>query len=239
MREQYKNFDKDLLKNDFLNRHTECLPFIGEKYKETRLLLIGESHYIPKESVKYVTGIDFYKATFDELVEGDRDEEKYKGWINTRRVFESRVYDKCDFKKFFSNIATEIARAVKGTDELSLEQKIQAMHLYAFINYFKRPSYEEGKTIRELTDEDYRYAYDISSYIINALKPELIIFISQKAYNAFCELDEKNSIRSKYRIESVSHPSCCWWNRERKDGECGKIDFYNLVKELKLSGSLI
>ena len=229
MREQYKKYEKELNKNDFIKKHYECKPFIGEKYDESRLLLIGESHYVPKNEVDYVDIDDYYDIPFDEL---KGNENKYKCWINTRIVFESRVYDRCDFKNFFSNPATEIAKVVYRTDNPSLDQRIEAMHQYAFINYFKRPSFEEGKTIRKLNETDYKYAYDITSYIINVLNPKLIIFLSKKAYYAFCEYDHDNKIMSKYTVKSVSHPSSHWWNRKRKDGKCAKDDFYSFVSEV-------
>ena len=86
MHEQYYRFENDLLKNDFLKRHWECLPFIGENYEKSRLLLIGESHYVPKTGVYYVNREDFYETSFDDLAEG-----KYKEWINTRSVFDGGV----------------------------------------------------------------------------------------------------------------------------------------------------
>lgn len=224
MREQYNEYDQELLKNDFIKRHYECMPFIGEKYDNSRLLLIGESHYVPDSAVPAVDREDYYDISFDDLEEGD-----YKSWINTRSVFESRVYDRCDFKKFFSNTATEIAKVINRTDDLSLNQRIEAMHQYAFMNYFKRPSYDKGKTIRGLTEEDYRLAYDISCYIIEVLNPKLIIFLSMKAYDAFNYLDQDSRISSKYIIKTVSHPSCPWWNRKRRDGRCAKDDFYDYI----------
>ena len=160
MHEQYAKYDTKLLKNDFLNRHYECMPFIGERYEDTRLMLIGESHYIPQEAVGYVDRNDYYYISFDDLPDG-----RYKGWINTRNVFEHRVYDRLDFDNFFSNISTEIARKIYHTDELSKDQKIDAMHQYAFMNYYKRPSYDKGETIRNITGIDNEYAYENSKYI--------------------------------------------------------------------------
>jgi len=232
MRLQYKNFDIELLKNDFIKRHYECLPFIGEKYEDSRLLLIGESHYVPKDEVHCVDIDDFYDVSFDDLAEG-----KYKNWINTRKVFESRVYDKCDFKGFFSNPATEIAKIINHIENLSQNQRISAMHQYAFMNYFKRPSYDTGKTIDKLTEIDYMYAYDISSCIIEALKPTLIIFLSKKAYCAFCNSDQNGRLKSKYTVKYVSHPSSCWWNRKRKDGRCAKQDFYDYVSAILIDNN--
>lgn len=227
MRNQYERYDVELLKNDFINRHYECLPFIGENYERTRLLLIGESHYVKKDEVCFVNKDDFYNSSYDDFEEGD-----YKVWINTRSVFEGRVYGESSFDTFFSTTATEIARIVNHTDDLSMEQKREAMHQYAFMNYFKRPSYEQGKTIRQLTDLDYKIAYDISSHIIETLIPKLIIFLSKKAYYSFCDYDQDGRIMDKYQIKCVSHPSCPWWNRKRRDGGCAKEDFYNYVREI-------
>ncbi len=224
MRKQYESFDINLLKNKFLKRHTECLPFIGEKYGESRLLLIGESHYVPENEINCVNREDFYEVSFEELQDGD-----YKGWIDTRSVFERRVYYGYDFKQFFSNTATEIAKVKNKTSDLSLEQRREAMHQYAFMNYFKRPSYSKGKTISGLTRKDYEVAYDVSRYIIDVLKPRLIIFLSRKAYNAFCQCDQDGVLVSKYSVKCVSHPSSCWWNRKRKDGRCAREDFNEFV----------
>ena len=224
MREQYSKFDCELLKNDFLKRHHECLPFIGEEYDNCRLLLIGESHYVPEDDVWCVDREDFYDCVFDDLTNRD-----YKGWIDTRKVFEYRVYERQDFKNFFSNPATEIAKITNHTDKLTKDQRIDAMHKYAFMNYFKRPSYQAGKTIKGLTETDYEYAYDVSSYIIDVLKPKLIIFLSKKAYDAFCDSDHDNRVRSRYDIKRVSHPSRSWWNKKRKDGRCAREDFHDYV----------
>ena len=227
MREQYSRFDCELLKNDFLKRHYECLPFIGEEYEKSRLLLIGESHYVPPNEIFCVNREDFYDTSFDDLSEGE-----YKGWINTRSVFEYRVYDKGDFKNFFSNTATEIAKIINHTDDVSKDKRIEAMHQYAFMNYFKRPSYDEGETIRGITDKDYIYAYDISAYIIDVLNPRLIIFLSKKAYYAFYDSDQKRGLNSRFDIKCVSHPSSAWWNRKRKDGRCAREDFHDYVESV-------
>ncbi len=227
MREQYKEFEEKLNKNEFLRKHYECMPFIGEKYRESGLLLIGESHYVPEDAVECVNIEDFYDTDFDDLPKGE-----YKDWINTRNVFEKRVYNKCDFKNFFSNPATEIARVINRSDNLTMDQRIAAMHYYAFMNYFKRPSYDAGKTIEGLTGKDYRYAYEISSAIIEILAPELIIFLSKKAYYSFCESDKNDKLRSQYTVKSVSHPSSCWWNRKRKDGRTAQKDFYDYISTI-------
>ena len=220
-------YDNRLLKNEFLKRHNECLPFIGEKYDDSRLLLVGESHYVEKEDVGYVDRQDYYEISYDDLPKG-----KYKGYINTRDVFKYRASNKKYFESFFSNIATEIAIIINHTSKVSLDQKRKAMQQFAFINYYKRPSYERGKTIRELTTQDNMIAYDISCYIMDVLDPNLIVFVSKKAYDSFLNSDRNKQMRSKYRIESVSHPSCAWWNRKRNDGKCAREDFYNYVASI-------
>ena len=37
MYKQYDEFDRKLLENDFMKRHYESLPFIGEKYERASL----------------------------------------------------------------------------------------------------------------------------------------------------------------------------------------------------------
>ena len=233
MHNQYEEFDVEFKKNDFIERHYECLPFIGENYKNSRLLLVGESHYVSEYAIGYVNRKDFYDISFDDL-HGDISDEEYKKDINTRYVFESRINRTRSFKGFFSGPATEIASIIYPDVVLSLEQKISAMHQYAFMNYFKRPSYDAGKTITGLTESDYNYAYKISCYIIDILKPKLIIFLSKKAYKAFCDSDQGHGFASKYDIKYVSHPSSCWWNRirEKSDNRCAKQDFHDYVEKL-------
>ncbi len=226
MSERCEKYDDELRKNHFMNRHYECLPFIGNKYDESRLLLIGESHYIPKSAVQYVDREDFYKISFDDLPEGE-----YKDWVNTRSVFEYRANTGVSFKNFFSRTAAEIAKILYHTETPTKEQKMSAMHQYAFINYYKRPSYAEGKTITKITDEDNKYAYDVSCYIIDILKPRLIVFLSKKAYDSFCARD-RGALGSRYDIVAVSHPSSPWWYRKRNDGKTAKDDFYGFISAI-------
>ena len=226
MRPQHHEFDQQLQKHAFLQRHYECLPFIGENYKETRLLLIGESHYVPGAEVHCVNREDFYDVSFDDLTEGE-----YKDWINTRRVFEYRVYDRENLKGFFANPATEMAGVLHPAEPISTDRIIEAMHHYAFMNYFKRPAYDAGQTIKGLTRQDYRYAYDVSRYIMDVLQPTHIIFVSKKAYYAFCA-SATEDVFAQYSIACVSHPSSAWWNRKRKDGRCAREDFRDFVAEI-------
>lgn len=224
MRQLYGKYDDDLQKNEFLKRHCECLPFIGDEYEKSRLLLVGESHYIEEDKIGFVNRDDFYDVSICEIEDGE-----YKTWFDTRAVFEYRREKPERFESFFSNISNEIAKIAFKTDSPSTDQKRKAMDFYAFMNYFKRPSYDRGKTISGLTESDYEYAYKVSKHIIYTLKPNLIIFLSKKAYDRFCCADKDNMIRNKYDIKSVSHPSSYWWNRKRKDGKCAREDFYDYI----------
>ena len=205
MRPQYHEFDQQLQKHAFLQRHYECLPFIGENYKETRLLLIGESHYVPGAEMHCVNREDFYDVSFDDLAEGE-----YKDWINTRHVFEYRVYNRKNLKGFFANPATEMAGVLHPTEPVSTDRIIEAMHL---------------------TRQDYRYAYDVSRYIMDVLQPTHVVFVSKKAYYAFCA-SATEDVFAQYSIACVSHPSSAWWNRKRKDGRCAREDFRDFVAEI-------
>ena len=63
---RYYEIDSELRKNVFLERHYECLPYIGERYEKSRLLLVGESHYIPQNAIGLVKRNDFYEIALND-----------------------------------------------------------------------------------------------------------------------------------------------------------------------------
>ena len=41
-----KDYDDELKKIEHYKKHNEMLPYIGKHYKQARILLVGESHYV-------------------------------------------------------------------------------------------------------------------------------------------------------------------------------------------------
>lgn len=229
-------YDEELKKNDFLKRHDECLPYIGEKYDVYKLLIIGESHYIGSDEDGILSSIiknqDYYKKPIKEINNGKFKEKEYIKWIDTRTVFTYRKDDKVD-AGFFFNIASEIAKVIYDNPKINIlnQDKLKdAFKCFAFINYFKRPSLKKGKEIEDITNEDKKYAFDITKYIIDVIKPKYIAFVSKKSYHLFKEEFKKDI--NNLVIKAFSHPSCAWWNRKNNNGESARKEFAKFLKEI-------
>ena len=225
----YDKYDDKLMENDFLKRHYECLPYIGEKYEKYRLLIIGESHYAEndKNGNEYLSSIDnktYYEKKFEEINVGGFKEKEYEKWINTRIVLNHRKDDKVN-SGFFTNITSEIAKVIFNNININYYNQNElkkTLDYFAFFNYFKRPSFSQGKEINS-TKEDEDFAFNISKYIIDVIKPKYIAFISKRSYNLFMDR-YKNDI-SNLEIEGFQHPSCPWWNIKMKSGKNAKEKF--------------
>lgn len=67
------------------------------------------------------------------------------------------------------------------------------------------------------------------SGILDRLNPDLVIFLSKKAYSEFEKFcNQNNLIYENIVIEHVSHPASIWWNRN--GGTRGKVKFEQLLK---------
>ena len=84
----------EICENDIVER-------VANKYKISKLLakILISRNVVEDEKIAVFLQPkrnDFYEIALNDLEDGD-----YKFWINTRRVFESRVYGKENFKAFF------------------------------------------------------------------------------------------------------------------------------------------
>ncbi|TVZ47465.1 hypothetical protein [Olleya sp. Hel_I_94] len=203
-----KNYDNDLKsKLSHLRLHPAYLPHIGLSYNEARakVLIIAESHYLPKRHNNKFLVIDWYKnpKSFYESIGND------KGWFNTREVVKTYQNSKTLDKGhgIFRNLEIayqEIYPEIKLFDEC------------VYLNYFQRPSEVEGETINIHTI-DSKVALENLMVINEVLKPNKIIFVSSKAYDNFISNVSKELKDQLPYVGSVPHPSASsWWNRKSK-----------------------
>jgi hypothetical protein len=94
-------FDNQLKQLDVYKRYPEMLPLIGGQYLNMakKTLFVGESHYLPSNSV-HLEFEEWYKASSSRL------NEEEKRWINTRTTSGSGVNQKYASRAFsiFRNI---------------------------------------------------------------------------------------------------------------------------------------
>jgi hypothetical protein len=82
---------------------------------------------------------------------------------------------------------------------------------FAYYNFFQRPAEKEAKGI-EINGKDREVANSIFGKITEILQPEIIIFLSVKAWNN-CN---KNILANNIIIDFVPHPARPWWNKKSK-----------------------
>lgn len=55
------NYDNDLNELVFFKMHPDYLPFIGDAFDKYRILIVGESHYIPQEPNNAKYHLDYFQ----------------------------------------------------------------------------------------------------------------------------------------------------------------------------------
>lgn len=229
----------------FYQFHPEYKPFVGEKYDQYRILQVGESHYIGQ---KAGSETDEFPITYfekwwedhcDRLYEWpdpDPKEGNWGGWYNTRGVVENFIANRSTGGyNIFANML-RVFDSVYGSGQVYMDAEArQRYHYFAFMNFFQMPSLYRGKKYwtallqsaqkqgnERLAYEMWEKAVEVSAdtldKVIDILKPEIIIFTSVSAYDAY---------RSKHaddpRIIKATHPCSPWWNRKHgNDGLSGR-----------------
>lgn len=228
--------EKALDATKFYQVHPEYKPFIGNNFDKYRILQVGESHYIGQKANSKtdefpITYFDkWWEDSSDKLREWpdpDPKEGKWGGWYNTRGVVENFIANRSTGGyNIFANMIRSFD-CVYGNGQVYMDADArQRYHYFAFMNFFQMPSLYEGKkywdsllqSAKKLGNEQLAYemwekATEVSTNtlneVINILKPEVVIFTSVSAYDAY---------HSKHgddpKIIKATHPCSPWWNRK-------------------------
>lgn len=223
--EYYHGIGTEMIPGGIFERFPELIPAVGDNYwrsdgKHKKMLLVGESNYFSAE---------------EDAVSVFRNEEKwYYGNEKDRLIPESKktaVNNWKDYKTF--------NRVYDVKDEELDKNGIEHLPKYgesAFYNYFLRPAFNPGNGIAKKMEPgciDKEVAGIALAGIINRLQPDLVVFLSKKAFVEFDYYYKKYNpgcIESdRIFIDYVAHPSSIWWNRN--GGQMGKTKFRNLLTE--------
>lgn len=207
-------FDNQLSEANHFKVHKEMLPYIGENYESTGLLIIAESHFMPQSNPKQPED-DWY----------DKDVNCFKtdNNTNTREILSN-------IKKH--RIFSTIEKALKcGEIENGLSK-------IAFYNFYQKPA--KHKVSIRPTPKDKEVAICIFKHILSVLQPKMVIFVSSKAFGELKDRKWDTGMGAhKYReieipIHVVPHPTSPWWNRKNKQSNnfTGKEKFIFAVKGL-------
>ena len=197
-------------------------PWIGKNYstaEHKKLLIIGESHYLPKDSNIHLDAEAWYKKQQSELTSQE------VRWISTSGIIKNNKDS--NFKKKAHSIYRNTCSVI-NTNFFNYTPSSKAIEHYAFYNFFQRPADVTGDSIC-LGKIDKEVAISVFKSVYETLEPELIIFTSSLAGKI-----------AKQTISSIStpfiitpHPSCAWWNRVSKkyNGGTGKELIPSFLKE--------
>lgn len=206
--------------------HPELLPYVGQNYEKTGVLLVGESHYVKQATEAQLEQADWYHNPLPDGTDSPFDKRNgYVEWFDTREVFVRYMND--DRSKSY-RIFSE-PTAVLHELGLNSGEKYRDFDYFAFMNFFQRPSIAEGESIQD-SPADRLAANDVLEQVVSILRPRAVVFLSKKAFYAF----EKERCPGTM-FYAVSHPNSPWWYRARRDGGCAREDFKNILQEVILS----
>ncbi len=192
------------LANIWLYRnYPAMIPFIGDYYISTmhkRLLLIGESYYLPNNTILHHSAENWYKSNQNML---SKDEFE---WIDCNGLLT------CDWKSAGHQIYRELNSCIFS---LGIDQIKRAIDEVSFTNYFQRPAEKEGESFKYCCqEEDIKVSNEVLDQVVSIIDPELVIFVSKYAWD-----NGGNALKRRHaniNIDFVCHPGTGgrYWHNE-------------------------
>ena len=182
-------------------RRFPCMqPWIGRRYRDERhrrLLVVGESHFLPPESTIHHDPDRWYRSRQDDL-----SPEEVR-WVSTIGNITGRWYRA---HRIYREIQNEIARTLRGSgmtpDDFPLN------HI-AYCNYFLRPAPVSGGSMEgHANQQDLEVAEEVLTWFILRHRPELVIVTSRFAGRHAERVTRGHGIPSI----TTAHPGSRWWN---------------------------
>jgi len=202
-------------------------PYKGSRFglnAKPALLLVGESHYLPKGSLVLRSADKWYAGDDSMLNDGDRQ------FLHTAGVIETFLGEKKLNKAY-----TIWKNAFQVINEFGpkYEDPKRVGEEIAFCNFFLRPAIYGGSLKGEIHPVDVEIANEALNEIIEELQPTAIIFLSVLAHS-YCH----KPLPVQQAIE-VPHPGCRHWNRRAKKygGRNGRERLGEFVTTLNWNGT--
>ena len=172
-------------------------PYIGNNYHKYRILLVGESHYF---SVEQNFSIDDW---YNKKITLTKDLEKQ---CNTKSIIN-------DFLSGEHKIYTIYRFPSKVLSNLLNVDDYEAFTYISFFNFFQRPNFKKGSI--DVKDIDIKYGNEAFEKNIDLLKPQIILFLSKKAFQCLNNLPNN--------CHCLVHPSSAWWYKNNGKYGCKKM----------------
>jgi hypothetical protein len=216
-------YDDQLDLIDHYKIYPEMKVWIGCNYPSNanKLLLIGESHYLKKESDFHHDPATWYAGI---SVTGKSD----YGWLKTRSIIFNGINTKWRTKS--KSIYRNIEKALFESTMFD-EKPLTAFTEVAFMNYFQRPAEKTGQSIK-VSALDAKLGFDVFKNVVEAISPSMVLFTSSLAlHHAKKSGIEVFLKRNNISFDRAPHPGMPWWNRRSKayNNKTGKEHFITFV----------
>lgn len=208
---------------EFYARYPSMKPYEGQHYEaggRPRLLLVGESHYLPEQATQHLDAATWYQGSQETLAAEELRctgaQGEWRRWIDTAgavsRACATNFANKAHW--IWKNAFEVINEAGPG-----YPMARDVADDVAIFNFFLRPAREHDSLRGHLTEQDIDLANVLFEHRIADLQPRAIAFVSRLAAKK-CQLLE----RLEMPIVVTCHPSSAWWNRrsDKYEGRCGR-----------------
>ena len=208
--------------------HPELAPFVGKHYAKAplKVLFQGESHYLPAD-YNYKVGQEWYERS---TVSYGFTKEAL-AWLNTAAIIRHDVIESS-----YKNPSHAIYRHIGGVYGAVFDKGDcpQALEYIAFSNYFLRPAEVSGESIIVAGEAEELRSFEHLCTLENQYRPDLIVFVSKKAYESFLRTAQKQQASNLLsKVRSIPHPNTSWWNRpiSQYEGRTGKEQLEKILQE--------
>jgi len=219
-------FDEELLdigidgdEPGFYSYFPQMLPWIGCEYESSRfkrLLIIGESHYLPDDADEDLLDPDIWynQDHKDYYSVGEEIEQN----TNTR-TFVSLGHWSSRAHSIYREPERLIKNLITRNSKQTENETGNALRYVAYYNYFLRPA-KKGQSIKQIlippnnAEEmgvDEKYADDTFRELVGIIKPDFVYFLSKFAYDTYMK---NNKTVYNFKSDYSPHPCCAWWNRK-------------------------
>ena len=184
---------------DHLKRFACMQPWIGSHYRDERhkrLLVVGQSHYLPSDSVIHHDPERWYGSSQDHLTDREVTWASTGGKVTGTWHPAHRIYRK---------IQAEIARMLHTR---GVTPDAFVLNHVAYCNYFLRPP-QQGRNMQDsVCLRDLDVAKEVLTWFVRRYRPELVVVISRFAERYVDEILRKYDIP----CAATPHPGSHWWN---------------------------
>jgi ribosome-associated toxin RatA of RatAB toxin-antitoxin module len=163
-------YNRDFKTIPHYRNYPQMIPWVGKEYglnRNKRILVVGESHYLPEKSVIHMKSRTWYSSNEEKLNEDEKE------WTFTVGIISGQFYEHRSHWIF-----KNIEEAIRDTGFNPKMNEHMFRHI-AYYNYFQRPAIEGLSLVPD--DIDLRNSAEVFWSIIRIIKPGYICFVSKLA----------------------------------------------------------